>query len=410
MKVVRQVYIYFGTYFFNAALSFALVSILTRHLSPYDYGVINLYTPFLVLLAPFISGGVIYPLSVEYFKRDQKQYGQFFKNAQVIPFLSLLLFTIICIVLARPLSNLLKVTPFWVCILPVTAWFIFTNEVSMMIARSKDKPWYFAGFSLGKNLLEIIVTLLMVLCLKWHWEGRLASASIAPVLFGLFSFYLYKKWKLLQGDVSVSMVKSIFLMSVPFIFERLSVFILSNSDRYFIDKFDLGGTKEVGFYGLGGQIASIVQIVILSVTSAYNPAIFKWLSEKRFEKAFKLVRLYLFAITFFILLFIIGLPVVYRFFISDEFSKGQYYSTYLIVAYGFWAVYSAFLPYFLFYNEGKKVLFISISGMVLSLLLNAILVPRIGATGALYTSVAVYFTMAILSIFLSKPKWKLNEL
>ncbi len=410
MKVTRQVYIYFGSYFFNAVTSLLSVALLTKYLTPHDYGIINLYSSFLIFLMPFISGGILYPLSADFFKKKGDEYARHFSEAQAIPLVSLLIFSALCIAFCYPLSSFLRVTPLWVCLMPVSVWFLFINETSMMLARNKSQPWTFAGFSVGKNLTEMCLTIGLVIGMGLNWQGRLSSAVLASFLFIFVSGYFFYKWKVIVNKIDWKNVRNILWVSFPFIFERLSIFVLGYSDKYFIDKFDLKGTAEVGFYGLGGQIASIVQIVILSVTSAYNPAIFKWLSEKKFQKAFKLVKLYLFAIAAFILLFIIGLPIVYKFFISVEFSKGKYYSTYLIVAYGFWAIYSAFLPYFLFYNEGKKVLLISIFGMVLSLSLNAILVPRIGATGALYTSVAVYFTMAILSIFLSKPKWKLNEL
>jgi O-antigen/teichoic acid export membrane protein len=52
----KQVYIYFISYFITAALSFALVALLMHHLSTYDYGVINLYSSFLIFLSGIQAG------------------------------------------------------------------------------------------------------------------------------------------------------------------------------------------------------------------------------------------------------------------------------------------------------------------------------------------------------------------
>jgi O-antigen/teichoic acid export membrane protein len=74
----KQVYIYFGSYCINAALSLVLVAVLTHKLMPPDYGIINLYSAFIVFLTPFVSGGILYPLSVEYFKRPEETYSEYF--------------------------------------------------------------------------------------------------------------------------------------------------------------------------------------------------------------------------------------------------------------------------------------------------------------------------------------------
>ena len=96
---------------------------------------------------------------------------------------------------------------------------------------------------------------------------------------GTLSIYLFYRWKLIEKKIDWQLVQKIFLLSFPFIFERLSVFIMNNSDRYFIDHYDKNGTSEVGLYGLGSQIAMIIFLVVLSMNSAYQPHLFKKFSE-----------------------------------------------------------------------------------------------------------------------------------
>src|SRR5258708_7821529 len=129
----KQVYIYFLSYLINAALSFLILSLLTHYLTTYDYGIINLYSSFIILLMPFISGGILYPLSVEYFKRPRETYSAYFINANAIPLISVVLFTVLCIVFQHPLSRFLKVSDMWIWFMPLTAWWIMINETAMMI-------------------------------------------------------------------------------------------------------------------------------------------------------------------------------------------------------------------------------------------------------------------------------------
>ncbi len=178
MKLYKQVYIYFLSYFINAGLSFAIVSVLTNRLETTDYGIINLYSSFLIFLMPFISGGILYPLSVEYYKRPKETYSAYFTNANAIPLVSVLFFTLLCIIFQHPLSRFLKVSEVWVWVMPLTVWWIMIGETVMMIARLQNKPVQFAFFSIGKNLVEISLTVLFVVGLHWacfpaQWDPKL---------------------------------------------------------------------------------------------------------------------------------------------------------------------------------------------------------------------------------------------
>lgn len=404
MKVVKQVYIYLGAYFINAIVSFFTVSLLTKPLSQEDYGIINLYSSFLIFLMPFITGGVLYPLSAEYFKRDEKSYSEYFSNAQVIPLLSLLIFSLSCLIAANPLAHFLRVTPFWIYLMPVTAWFIYINETSMTIARNKNRPWLFAGFSVGKSLVEMILTLTLVIGLAWSWQGRLASAAIAPFFLLIFSAYFFSRWKLIKGHINWQQVKMIFLFSFPFIFERLSIFILGYSDKYFIDKFDLKGTAEVGLYSLAGQFASIVFIVIMSLNNAYHPYLFKRLSEGHKHVFHKSTGWYIAACGGVVACIFIGLPLLFRWFINAKFQDALPYTYILTGGYFMWGIYNAFLGYLIYMGKNRQILYISVIGMVMSLALNAYMVPHYGARGAAFTSICTYTIMALVC-FLSARKY-----
>jgi O-antigen/teichoic acid export membrane protein len=396
VRLYKQVYIYFLSYFINAALSFVTVSLLTHHLTTYDYGIINLYSSFLIFLMPFISGGVLYPISVEYFKRPKETYREFFTNAQAIPLISLILFTLLSFAFQRPLSRFLRVSEFWIWIMPLTAWVIMINEMVMMITRNMSRPLQFAFFSVGKNITEILLTIMLVIGLGFTWKGRLGSAVLAPALLCIFSIYLFYRWKMITKTVDWPTVRKIFLVSLPFIFERLAVFVLGYSDKYFIDKLDLNGTEEVGLYGLGSQLASIIYLVIVSMNSAYHPHLFKKLSEGFKGSIHKSTWLYVGACAIAVVGVFLMIPLLFRFFIGVRFHDAQPYAYILCSGYFMWGIYNAFLGYLLYLGKNRQIFYISLIGMVISLALNVIVVPRYGATGAAVTSIVTYSLMAII--------------
>jgi O-antigen/teichoic acid export membrane protein len=409
MRLHKQVYIYFGSYFVNAALSFATLSLLTHYLTTYDYGIINLYSSFLIFLMPFISGGIIYPLSVEYFKRPRETYSAYFTNAQAIPLISLVLFTFLCIVFQHPLSRFLKVSPVWIWIMPATAWWIMINETAMMITRNKSKPFQFAFFSVGKNLGEVILTIGLVIGLHWAWQGRLLSAALAPVIVGIMSISLFYRWGLLVKKVDWSATRRIFWLCLPFVFERLSVFVLGYSDKYFIDRFDLNGTKEVGLYGLGSQLATIIYLVVISMNSAYQPHLFKKLSEGFKRKIHKTTIWYIGACAVTVVGMFIAIPLLFRFFIGSGFQDAKPYAYILCSGYFMWSIYNAFQAYLIYLEKNRQILLISLLGMLTSLTLNFLMVPRYGAEGAAFASIITYSVMAITCFLLVRKYFILKH-
>ncbi len=400
MRLRKQVYIYFATYFINAGLFFLIVSLLTHHLSTYDYGIINLYSSFLVLLMPFVSAGILYPLSVEYFKKTHEEYRTYFSNSIALSLLSFLLFTILCVVFQQPLSKFLKVPVFWIWIMPLIAWWIMINETSMIITRNRNQPFRFALFSVGKTVIEIGLTLLLVLVFYWTWDGRLAAAAAAPAILGILSLYLFYRWDLIEKNISRAQITQIFLLSLPFVFERLSIFVLSNADRYFIDKYDQNGTAEVGLYGVAGQIASVVYILMASMNSAYHPYIYQRMKDGLEGKIHRVTWMYIAACAVVIGMLFLGVPLLFRWFIGDDFRSAQKYVYILGGGYFMWGVYNALLPYLIYLRKNRQVMYISVVGMIASLAANFILVPDLGARGAAFTSVITYTIMAILSIVL----------
>jgi len=348
-----------------------------------------------MLLMPFISGGIIYPLSVEYFKRPKETYGTYFNSAQAIPLISLALFTALCIALQHPLSQFLKVSPIWVWIMPVTAWWIMINETAMMITRNKNRPFQFAFFSVGKNLAEIALTIGLVIGLHWAWQGRLLSAALAPAIVGIISIYLFYRWLLVVKKIDWSNTRRIFLLSFPFVFERLAVFVMGYSDKYFIDRYDLNGTKEVGLYGLGSQLATIIFLVVISMNSAYQPYLFKKLAEGFKGKIHKTTVWYIAACAVTVAGMFMAIPLLFRFFIGNDFQDAKPYAYILCSGYFMWGIYNAFQAYLIYLEKNRQILLISLLGMTASLSLNIFLVPRYGAQGAAFASVITYSAMAI---------------
>ncbi|HET9430476.1 MAG TPA: oligosaccharide flippase family protein [Chitinophagaceae bacterium] len=399
MKLVKSFSVYAFTLFFNAALSFATFSLLTRFLSEVDYGIINLYSSFTIFLIPFISVGVPFTLSVDYFKMDDQAYRQHFTNALAIPVFSSIVLTLVFLLLLLPLQQLLKANYFFILVLPLSCLLTVLNEIILNLIRNKGRHYLFAAYSISRNLMEIGLTILLVVGMGMAWEGRLGSAFIVSVTAAIFILYLLKKWKLFSKEFSKEDTRSVFNIGLPFIPERLAIFVLAYSDRFFIDYYH--GTGEVGYYGAGAQLALIVNLSILTLNNTFYPHLYQKLSATLIDyKGIRKVILVFIGLALVVTLVVITFtPFIFRHFVGETFQPGQKYAILLSVGFFFWAVYNVFLAFLLNSKKNKTIMMISIAGMISSVILNFINVKYFGPIGATYTSIAVYMLMAGMVIF-----------
>ena len=410
MKQFRSLSIYAFTIFFNAAISFGSFSLLTHYLSEVDYGTINLYTSFSVCLTPFIAVGIQFVLSVDYFKLSEKEFRNHFTNAMLIPIGATIFFTLLVVLFNQQLQHLLGVNLLFVLLIPVTCLMAVVNEIFLNLFRNKGKHFLFAGFSITKNLVEVALTILFVLFLSYKWEGRLASSFLALAISGLFIIFLVFRWRLYTGLFYKNLIYGIFIAGLPFIPERLAIFVLGYSDRFFINHYS--GRAEVGYYGAGAQIALIVTLVIITLNNTFYPVLYRELAQEQADyKKLRKTLLVFIGISLFITLAVIAsVPVFFKFFIGPLFQPGQKYAIYLAIGMFFWAIYNVFIVFLLNLKKNRLVMYISLLGMAISLAGNFINVRHFGAIGATYTSILVYFFMAAGAVFFVSKNYNLRKI
>lgn len=410
MNQIRPLIAYGFTIFLNAAISFFTFSFITNHLTTVDYGTIHLYNSFLFFLIPFISAGVPFVININYFNKNGDDFKKSFTHGIVILIFTCLLFTLFSLLLHRSLSNIIKVNFFFVFIAPLTCFLLILNEIILNLFRNKGMYIQYAAYSIFKNLVEVGLTILLIMSLGWNWTGRLGSSLMALTLCGLISLFFIFRWRLIKPVFDKKLITLILVTGFPFIPERLAIFILSYSDRFFIDYF--GNTADVGFYGTGAQLAVIVNLSILTLNNTFQPELFKTLSLKQIpdKKVRKIVLTFIGLSALVTLGVIILIPFIFDNFIGAKFQPGKIYAFYLCFGLFFWAIYNVFVAFLLCIKKNKVIMSISIIGMFVSILFNLLLIPYYGALGAAYTSMAVYACMAGITIYYVNRYFNLNQM
>jgi O-antigen/teichoic acid export membrane protein len=347
LKLISSFSIYAIAIFFNAGLSFIVFSWLTHRLTPDDFGIINLYSSYTILLVPFISCGAQFILSVDYFKISKEKYGSHFINGISIPFFMWIILSVGSIIFLDFLKSSLKVNTFFILVAPFTCLLMVYNDIIIAQIRNRGRHTLFARYFFFKTIVEGIFTVVLVTTILKNWEGRLGGALAAFVCCFFLMYYLVRTWQLDKGKFEIKDTLSIARQGLPFIPERIAVFFLSYSDRFFIDYFK--GTYNVGIYSAGAQVGIIVNLITIALNYSFQPVIFRHLSVEAINyKSLRTVLLsYMGVALVFTAGIIIAIPFIFRYIIGSAFRESGIFAINLTIAGFLWAVYNNFLSCFL---------------------------------------------------------------
>src|SRR5437763_7858501 len=87
MKLFRTFSIYTIVGFLNAGVGFLLLPVLTRYLTPADYGIISLVNTYVLILMPIVGLCTSSFISVEYYnnKITPDEFKRLFSSVRLIP-------------------------------------------------------------------------------------------------------------------------------------------------------------------------------------------------------------------------------------------------------------------------------------------------------------------------------------
>jgi O-antigen/teichoic acid export membrane protein len=328
----------------------------------------------------------------------------------VIPLANTFFFTLLFLVFHSQLQKILGVNFLFMLLLPFTCLTVVLNEIFQSLFRNKRRHFLLAGYSIFRNVSEVALTILLVVFLSYKWEGRLGGSFIAAFVSLLFFLFLAYKWRLFTGRVDSKTIYAIILTGLPFIPERLAIFVMGYSDRFFINHYR--GTGEVGYYGAGAQIALIITLAILTLNTTFHPSLFSELSAKEvnYKKLRKVVLAFIGLSALVTACVVAATPFLFKYFIGPAFQPGKKYAIYLTIALFFWAIYNVFVVFLLNLKKNKLIMGISILGVAISLAANFFNVKYFGPIGATYTSILVYGSMAGVTIYFVNKYYSLRRI
>lgn len=274
-RVVEHSGIYLLGSLLARAVSFVMLPIYTRKLTPADYGTIELLTMVIDLTGVLVSMRVGQGIFRYYFdcKNEREKKEVLFSG-----YATALLTSLCGLVFVQLFSEELSVMIFGsssvaklIRLFSITLVFQSLIETPMVMLRAQQRPWLFISLNVVKLLLMLSLNIYFIVLREMHVEGVVYSSLLSGGIMSLIlGIHLLRHTGI---SFSFDMVKRMAKFSLPLMAVGGLSFYINFGDRYFLRVLG-GGLEEVGLYSLGYKFGFLLFFVV------GDPFFSVWDSEK----------------------------------------------------------------------------------------------------------------------------------
>ncbi len=384
----------------------ALVPIIARYVPTDEYGKASIVFIFVSLLAIVSELGL--SSSMIRYINEASQDKERREVVSTILLASLLLaapIIIVCILFADRISLVLLGSSRWSGLVLIGLIGGFGNaflQIALSFERALARSTRYVMFTIVKGALALGLSIVLVVVLRKGAIGLVAGNALPAALLGIFLY-----WHLLT-KFAVKFVRRIFFAALdfggPLVPMNLAMWVLSYSDIYLLRRLVSSGKalSEVGLYQYAHEICLVLVLPITALNLAWPQFIFANYRRQDAKEMFAKVEVYFaLAMVEVAVLLAVFADYIIAFVGSRHYAASATVIPWLAGSLVFYGLSILFASGLYLTGKTKKLGTVVASCAGLNVLLNIVLIPPLGKTGAaiatLITDVVLAFVVVTLA-------------
>lgn len=410
INLFKNSFIYTFSSIVSASIPFFLLPILTRYLTPSEYGELAMFN-LLIAALPAVIGLSAHGAAVRrFFENDitELSLAKFNGNCFFILLFSVVIVFIFIIIADSFIAQFLHIDKSWIylAIATVSLNFVFNFRLGQWQVRSKAKVY--GLFQIFNAFSIFFLCLTFILGLEMGPEGRVYSSFITSILIAILSFGLLMRDRTLHFKYDSNDVSYALNYGVPLIPHVIGGFLLLSIDRLVINK-ELG-LEVTGIYMVAVNLGAVLNVVFNSINKAYTPWLFNQLKESNEYKKTRIVKgtylYFLFLILLAILCFFVAPPLL-KAVVGERFYQAANVLPIILLGQVFLGMYFMVTNYIFYIKKTKYLSYVTISSGILNVVLLLLLLPTEGIYGAAIAFLCANITQFILTWYISARLFKM---
>lgn len=366
-------------------ISFFLVPLYTNILTTREYGTVDLIYTIGMVLVPLLTLNI--GESIMRFALD--------KNADCDKIMStgitILIFGAIIGLLILPIANLFEsVSNYSIYIYLYTLTLAF-SQIFLCYLRGKE---FLLKYSIGniiQSLTIAIFNIIFLIGMKKGIEGYLMAYILANVCTGLYGFWAGKVNLVIKKySIDIELSKNMIKYSVVLIPNSFMWWIMNSSDRMMVSA--MISVTANGVYAVAYKIPTLLSTITTIFNQAWSYSAIR--EDESEDKEEYNNRVYDNLVTI-VIVVATGLLMIMKPFLSvyvgKEYYAAWHYVPYLIVGFVFMTLGSFIATSYTVHKDSMGFLISGTVGAIINLILNFILIPMMGVSGAAFATCISYF-------------------
>lgn len=402
-KLFKNSFVYVLGDVLNKSVPFFMLPILTRYLTPEDYGIISVFSVLVSVLAVFTGLSIHGAINVNFFRMQKDELKVFIGNCLIILNLSTLIVFLAAYLLHPIIFERLALEIEWLIVAVVLAFAQFLTTINLLLWMAEQRPKPYSMYQISQTFTVTALSLLLIVGFGMNWEGQLLATAIGTLLFSVISFRFIIKRGYLILQPNKEHIRDALRFGVPLIPHALAGWVKTGADRVVL--MSVLGATATGIYAVGYQIGMIISVLVTAFNKAWSPYLYKILSNKpTVEKKKKIVQftyIYFIGILLFAVCFSYLAKLLIPYFLGEEFTDSMGYVLYFSISFAFQGMYFMVTNYIFYVKKTHVLAYVTFSTAILHVGLLYLLIKINGAIGAAQASVISFMVTFVVAWLLT---------
>lgn len=386
-------------------ISFITVPIFTRILSASEYGAFSTFLSWEGIVSIFVTLNLSYQVFNNGMVKYDNNKDDYTTSMVGLTLVSASIIMILSFIFKNNIIDLFKLRFEYIIFMIVDSVFVAIYGLWIVRERYEFKYRLLTVFTLASAILNPLLGIIFIQIMQDHVLARLLSIIVTNfATFIIAGLLLLDKSKYI---VNGTYWKYALKLDIPLIPHYLSMILLNNSDRIMISKYC--GEMYTAFYSVAYNAAMIMQIVITSINSSFNPWLYQQLKEKRFTNINKTSNKLLSLVAIITVLPVFFSPEIMLIMGSSQYADAISIMPPLACSVFLIYLYTLFSNIEMFYEKPNYIMIGSGGATFFNIVLNLIFIKYFGYKAAAYTTLICYILLSLFHFIMMKKICKKNN-
>ncbi|KQT13078.1 hypothetical protein ASG57_34510 [Bradyrhizobium sp. Leaf396] len=367
----------------SAGAPLVLLPILTRALSPDEYGQIAMFSVAAQIFGIMTGLSTHGAVAMKYFDQDTIDFPRFVGSCLIILLISSSASLLVAWATLDWLKLYLTLPGSWLLIAVAFSACNFIVQIQLSIWQSGKKALSFAALRSFQGAMDLSASFILALILGLGWQGRVSGMVLASILAACFALYTMRRSGWICLPHGAVYMRDALRFGLPLVPHAAGGMLMMISDRFLVA--NVIGVASTGIYLVAAQLGMILYLVNDALNRAYSPHLIENLRLHDQAHDYQIVRFtyaYFIGILAFAIAFGLSAPFILSALAGPKFQAAGAIFIYIAIGQAFGGMYLVVATYIFYAGRTTYLAIVTVSAGLANIAITYCLLKQSGLVGA----------------------------